>query len=970
MLMRKARWLRSTALAGLIAFVGTVFGGEAVCPVIADNSIASFVGGGKYPAETRLNYGTSQQVKMKGRENQAIMKFDLSAIPKDASITKATLSVKLHDPEYNINQVGYSTVPVDWIEGKGNKDEAATHDFSCHLWAGPSTKPWGEKGWPILHIIHGNGGNVCGYTMAKKVGERWNIELPGRVFEAIRADQPGGLILMDETGLWGGKYANIFLMSREAGKDGPQLKVEWGDKDTKAPSSPEVKVAEADLDDGEMVVEITCGGDDGKDGMALGFDLRLLKGAKLTKDNWKDGKPVPRYRIPRPKAAGTKLKCWLVGLEAGAAYSVGVVAYDEGGNRSPVASTAPTKATGPTPAPRFGEKAVAVQSGGPLKVGDKLLLWASDELTKIEPVTGKTLEGTAYADNKARDGNTVWNGKDKKVVLHAARGEMISFRMAVERAAGPVNGIALKAQSLSQGDQSIPAKNVRFLREWYLKSGNDWFVSVLPELKGKNNGQFNIPTKDNNIADQKIQTIYVEIHVPKDAKPGAYSGAVEVTAAGKTGKLPIDLQVHKAVIPDEINFIIELNSYGARDKDKFFANHLLAHRWRLGYDALGYSHAGNVSTPFIPEITGEGENCRISDWSKWDEWMGPLLDGSLFKDMPRAGTPIPHYYLPFYENWPTSIYENYADPRFFLDRHLNPCEKYDYNKWKTFVAKNDVFVADGFSDKWKKAAVTVTKQFRKHCEEKGWTKTQLQIFCNNKHYGRKKAKRRNTSVWTLDEPSYARDFRALAFVYRTFHEPFKGTTLNVVTRGDVSRPQWQGDRLDGACDLSVVSGAFYGHQPLIQRRIQEHGDRYWFYGGSPGPNRDPTQIAAIYLKNWTLGCEGGLAYWTSFHGNDWDEVDALACVVASNHGYRGLAIPTDRIAAQRRIQQDIELFTLLSKRKGWSRRRVVRAVAAAINLASTTESKGADDPGRTSFKNIRAADLMKIRMAVLGLLDK
>jgi hypothetical protein len=210
----------------------------------------------------------------------------------------------------------------------------------------------------------------------------------------------------------------------------------------------------------------------------------------------------------------------------------------------------------------------------------------------------------------------------------------------------------------------------------------------------------------------------------------------------------------------------------------------------------------------------------------------------------------------------------------------------------------------------------------------------------------------------------------LGFLYRTFKAPFKGTTLKVVTRGDVSRPQWQGDRLDGACDIYVVSSAFNSHRALIQRRMHEHGDRYWFYGGSPAPTADLTQLAALYLKRWSMGCEGGLAYWTSFHGNKWDKPDPLACVLSARHGYAGLAIPTARIAAQRRAQQDIELLTLLSRKKGWSRRRAARALAASINLISDTTSRNADDPGKTTFKSIRAADLMKIRRALLRLLDE
>jgi len=433
--------------------------------------------------------------------------------------------------------------------------------------------------------------------------------------------------------------------------------------------------------------------------------------------------------------------------------------------------------------------------------------------------------------------------------------------------------------------------------------------------------------------------------------------------------VPVKLTVRDVVMPKQLSFIVELNAYGQRDKARFHAIHRLAHRFRQGYNTLSYSHSGSRTLPCIPAIKGSGEGARVADWSTFDEWMGPLLDGSLFADLPRGKTPIPHFYLPFYESYPTAIYNEYAGGKFHLDRHLKPGEKWDKNEWLFYLSANDVYVADGFSQRWKDAAAAVTTQYRKHFEAKGWTKTQFQIFANCKHYFRRGAKSRATSLWTLDEPSFGRDFRALGFVYRTFKRPFAGSTLNVVTRGDVSRPQWQGDRLDGASDVSVVSSAIYSWQPLIQRRRVEHGDRYWFYGGSPSSNTDLSQLAAIYLKNWTMGCEGGLAHWTSFKGGDWDKPERLALVLGGRtHGYKDPVVPTARLSAQRRVQQDIELLNLLAKKKGWSSRRAARAVAAAINLKSTTVARGADDPGTTSFAGVRADDLAQIRLAALKLL--
>jgi len=939
----------------------TARAGEVVCPVTADNSIAS------YPSEQTFNDGNKPQVKIKGRENQVILKFDLSGIPADQRVTRAVLSVQLSGPEYRLNQVGYSTVPTEWVEGNGAAGAAGN---SCHRWPGGQGRLWGDPGSTILDVIHGNGGNVNGWLLARPVGRRWELDIPPRAIEAMRTDQPGGLILMDETGWWSGKRANIFILSRES-KSPPKLTVTYGGKDTAAPSAPSVRVVDADLDDGQMLVEITCGGGDGAKGLALGYDMRLLKGAKLAEGNWDQGKAVPRYRIPRPKAAGEKIRLWLKGLEAGGAYSVGVVAYDEGGNRSAVASTAPTKATGPTLAPRLPLKSLPVRKGGPVKLLPGLTGWAVDELTKVDPISGMVLDGPRYTDAGGRAGNTVWDGQEKRVLLHAARGEIVAFRLALEAPKGGVN-VNLKPRAFAAADGPAVIGGERFLlrREWYCKTRAGWYGNAIPDLSAKANGVVSIPAEDNKVPAQTIQTVLVEIAVPKAVKPGTYDGGIDVIAFGNMGTVPIRLTVHDAVIPDELSFIIELNSYGQRNKDLFYAIHRMAHRFRLGYNVLAYGHTRIGSLSCLPKIVGKGADAKVADWSMWDEWMGPLLDGSLFADLPRGKTPIPHFYLPFHESYPTAIYDQYAGGKFHLDRHLKPGEKWNQDAWRFYVSANDGYVADEFSDTWKAAAAKVAREWREHFEAKGWTRTEMQIFANNKLYFRNKPGSTASALWTLDEPSYGRDFRALGFLYRTFKKPFEGTKLNVITRGDISRPQWQGDRVDGACDVSVVSSAIYSWQPMIQRRRIEHGDRYWFYGGSPSLTTDLTQLAALYIKNWTLGCDGGLAYWTSFQGNKWDQADRLALVLSGAHGYKALAVPTDRIAAQRRAQQDIELLNLLAKKKGWSRRRVARAVAAAVNLESSTVARGADDPGSTSFAGIRADDLAAIRLAVLRELDK
>ncbi|PCJ52290.1 MAG: hypothetical protein COA79_24490 [Planctomycetota bacterium] len=940
---------------------------DIVCPVIADNSIAS------YHSETKENTGSSKSTKIKGRENQTIMKFDLSKIPANSSIKKAVLRVKLTTPTLAIRQIGYSTVPTDWIEGKGAKPEEPNKEFSCHSWPGGEGKYWGRKGSDILEVIHGNGGNVNGWVLAEQKRGRYEIVLPGRVVEAMIKDQKGGLILMDESGWWAGARSNIYIMSRES-KTPPILIVTLGGQDKTAPGEPTIKQIPDDTDDGEMLLEITCSGGDGDKGMALGYDIKISEGAKIGAKNWKSATFLPRYLIKRPQKVGSKIKIWVKNLKPGVSYDIGIQAYDAAGNYSKIVSTGIIKASGPSKKPDLNIQPIKFSKGGPLKMNG-LQVWAVDELIKINPIDGKILDGSKYIDKKHREGSITWNGEKKSIELFGAKAEIVSFRLALELSdTESLKSIALFPKDLKNEKDTISSSNITFRRDWYAKTKSGWYACAMPRLNGKNGGIISIPASDQKIDGQKNQSIYVSIVIPKNTNPGSYLGGIVISANDSRVTVPINLNVYNATIPDQISYIIELNSYGYRGDDdeakkKFHGIHRMAHEFRLGYNSLGYSHSGNRTLPFIPAIKGEGKDAKVESWDKWDSWMGPLLDGSAFKGLPREGTPIPHYYLPFYESYPTKIYKEYAGGMFHNNKHVKSDGKWNRDEWRFYLCKNDVFVSDGFSSKWKAAAISVSLDYRKHFESKGWTKTEFQIFANNKLYGRNSAKKKTTSLWTLDEPSFGRDFRALQFLYDTFQKPFKGTKLNVVTRGDVSRPEWQGDRLDGACEVSVVSSSIYSSQDIIQKRVHEHGSKYWFYGGGKGIATDLSQLSGLYMKTWTLGCVGGLAYWTSQHGNDWDEDDVLALTLSSNHGYTG-ATPTDRIVAQRRAQQDIELLNLLKNKKGWSYRRVVQAVNSSIDLASKTVRKNADDPGTTSMASISADKLSVVRKAVLELLAK
>jgi len=958
----RANELLITLLAGLFIVPSGVRAGQAVCPSVADNSIAS------YPSEMRQNVGGRSPVKIKGRENMLLIKFDLSAVPRDAVITSATLRLKLAGPKFRLRQVGVSTISTDWIEGPDRAD--GEHDYSCFMWPGPRTATWAGPGSTICDVIFGNGGSIGSYTFARPEADGWwAIDVDPRIVAAMRADS-FGLVVQDETGMWAPRRVNIPVEMREKKRFAPTLTVTWGPPDRIRPSAVTgLRVSTDGLEDGQVLLEFASGGDDGDRGTALGYEIRYLQDARITRANWQHATLVPRWQTPRPRQPAQTVRAWITGLQPGAAYSFGVVAYDKSGNRSDIASIEPVRLPGPTPPPRLRHlKPLPLPRGSALVVADKMGLWAADELSRVDPVTGNILVGDKYVAEKARAGSHVWDGQNHTVKLTALRGEVVAFNLVIEALQGALKGIRVKPKALrGPGGASIPADRFKLHRVWYLRSKNRYYGEATPPL----DRPLDIPAKDNKVVGQKNQSVYVDLYVPHGIPAGIYRGTLQVRSSGVKGAVNVQVEVLDLDMPDELSFVIELNSYGWRgSREDYYAMHRLAHLHRLSYNVLSYGHCDSVSVPFLPKIEGEGAQARVVDWSPWDTWMGPLLDGSAFADLPRGPVPIAHFYLPFHENYPAKIAKHYAKPEFFRDEPKGPDGKFDYTAWKDYVAEHDVDIREAFDKTWHETAAAVAKQWREHLIEKGWTKTEFQIFCNNKHYFRNPKKGRNyykaTSLWTLDEPSYGRDFRALGYIYRVFRDVLAGDPLNVVCRGDISRPQWQGDRLDGVSDLSVVSGAFYKYQTIIQRRRVLYGDRYWKYGGGLGPTQDNAGLVALYVKNWTLGADGGLAYWTSFGGSGdaWNKPVTLRVVhLKGGHGYRG-PVATTRLKAQRRAEQDIELMNMLARQPGWSRNRVARAVAAAVNLASKTEARGADDPGRTRFRDVHVRDLARIRYAL------
>ncbi len=354
-----------------------------------------------------------------------------------------------------------------------------------------------------------------------------------------------------------------------------------------------------------------------------------------------------------------------------------------------------------------------------------------------------------------------------------------------------------------------------------------------------------------------------------------------------------------------------------------------------------------------------GHRRKDFDWSAWDRRFGPLLDGSAFSDLPRKGVPLDCFYLPLHENWPSLMQGNY---------------------------NGDYWADRAFPASYRRAFVATAREFAAHFRAKHWTETLFQGFLNNKVEFKERGWSRATSPWLLDEPTNFQDFWALRYFALAFHEGINqawdaaaGSRSNsapsspaavprLVFRADISRPQWQRDSLDGLLDYLVVSNAMRTYPELILERKRALGEIVVEYGASSPVEGSNVQPAAWCLDAWTLGADGILPWQTVGTAESWEHADELSLFYPGRGRASGsVPIPSVRLKAYRRGQQDVEYLTLwsnLHKEPRWAVGAQARAALKLAGIRHGTNFGGAEDAGRIEFDRLRPGQLWALRVAL------
>lgn len=224
--------------------------------------------------------------------------------------------------------------------------------------------------------------------------------------------------------------------------------------------------------------------------------------------------------------------------------------------------------------------------------------------------------------------------------IEAARGEWEPFQIVVR---GPLTGLRAEATALEGPGPALP---LRLYRVAYLdvktpssvegRAGR-WPDALVPDVDayvGERRRAFPV-----DVPAGETRVVWAEVFVPHDARPGAYAGAVTLTAAARPPRrVPVQLKVHRFALPRTPSLPA---TYGFSQPAMARAHHVsgaaeraLAHRY--GVAALRHRvalHGGSLEPPPF-EVRAGRVAVRFDDY---DAEVGPFLDGTADRGGPAEG---------------------------------------------------------------------------------------------------------------------------------------------------------------------------------------------------------------------------------------------------------------------------------------------------------------------------------------------
>ncbi len=291
---------------------------------------------------------------------------------------------------------------------------------------------------------------------------------------------------------------------------------------------------------------------------------------------------------------------------------------------------------------------------------------------RIDPTTNEIIEHRfvrAKTDLQDDFLNNNWIYNGEKATLYAARGEYVSFQLALTNKTDvSLSDIQIKMSKFKNEENNIEIAPELFL-EWSVNIenpstgypeaslGKGWYPDALIPFKFIQLDSSKVqrwtyplwlPDFNNRIPGQKTLVVWVDQYVPlkhDDAKPGVYKSLISVTIGGEMRSVPVELIVWDFEIPNQNRFGASLQQEGfvsGKNEADALAIFQLLKRNRLSL----------MDPTYKPELKIENNKVFI-DWSSFDARLKKYFTGEAFTGKygynygPGYGEPIENFVLPF-----------------------------------------------------------------------------------------------------------------------------------------------------------------------------------------------------------------------------------------------------------------------------------------------------------------------------------
>ncbi len=864
--------------------------------------------------------GGAERLKLKGQQEYTIIDIDPSPL-MGKIVTGALLHFRSATPvKAPVSRLGVSTLASKWIEG-ASENYKTEKGSSCFNYSEYNTDYWAYSGSSFMDVVFGRGNTIWKFADCTSPDSNgWQAcAVDPDVIAARLSGISYGFGLYDEVGsTWSQNkgefrfnfFPNRFIYSRESGKSAPWMEIWVSGKDIIPPE--EITFIEVDINDfpaGQALVRWQTPEDHGG-GKTMGFHISYIADG--------DERHVPRYLIPVAGKPNEIVQMHIqdIPFKPGEIIDLIIKPVDSAGNVGKAFRKKIQLSQGQQMPEIEASDILPFSPNRVLPVAGGLKISVVDLLDKIDPVRGEMIP-SQYDGYKG--GNHLYSAKEKLIRLQAAKNETIHFQLNLEGKSDYV--------SISYNFNNNPEFRPEIFQFAYVETGKGKKTGFLPDPLVPLDGSFSIPSNTGNtrISNQTNHSLICEVYVPHEVMPGKKQGELVIVSGHEKIKISVDLTVWNFTLPDKLSFVPEMNAYGTRPLYNDLNYYRLAHEHRTCLNWLPYGWDGKPS--FAPEWSG-GDFI----WELWDKKVAPLLDGSAFADMPRKGEPVDVFYLPLSENWPVNIFDHYK-PSYWAD--------------------------EAFSDEYKKKLGRAFNKFALHCNAKGWNSTAFQFYLNNKIYHRKNFPR-SSAPWIFDEPVNTQDFWALRWyglIWRDAVVPVMGETM-MWYRADVSYTQYGRDILRGITDIEYI-----GNNNYQKTRMKDDERVLWGisgfseYGTSNMIDASNIQSVMWCISAWSRGAKGVLPWQTLGSMDSWKIVEQTALFYPSNQG----PVPSVRLKAFSRGQQDVEYLALLSSAFKLPRYVVAGWLAKTIDLTEVVEKQHEGDAGTAMFNKVTPVELWELR---------